>query len=78
MTFASEQVLNSKDIADLCKRNLCIRKFSFSVIQVAAVLQLHVTGGVNIYLYLHVSILAPVYPVCVISSLRPSKNTVMC
>ena len=64
MTSTSEQFLKTKDIVDLCRVDFCISKLfiQFSVIQVAAV---RASQVVLTYIYMNVSLLVPVCPVCV-------------
>lgn len=55
MTFKSEEFLNIKDIADLDKVSLYIKKLFID----------YKTGGPNKYLYMCAGILVLVSPVCV-------------
>ena len=63
MTSESEKFLKSKDIVDLCKVNFCISKLLIQCNTGSCCV--HITGGVNMYLYLYLRLLVPVCPVCV-------------
>ena len=73
MSSISEQFLKSKDIADLCKVNFCIKKLFIQCITGSCCA--HITGGVNIYLYVCVSTLVPVCPACVCLRVIPNQST---
>ena len=62
MTSTSEQFLKRKDIADLCKVNICINKL---LIQCnTGTCCVYITGGVNIYLYVCIRLMVRVSCVC--------------
>ena len=63
MTSISEYFLNNKDIVDLCIVNFYVRKLFIQCNTGSRCA--HITGGVNTYLYMCLSILVLVCPACV-------------
>ena len=76
MTSTSDKFLKSKDIVDLCKVHVCISKLFIQCNTGSCCV--HITGGVNIYLYVCKSIgfcfSCKYLSVCVISTQNTSKN----
>ena len=63
-TYTSGQFLKSKDIVHLCKVNFCISKLFTECNTVSCCVLM--TGGANMYLYVHLSLLVPVCPVSLV------------
>ena len=59
---------------DLCKVNFCISKLFIQFNTGSCCV--NITSGVNIYLYVCVSLLVPVYPVCIcVSDIKSEYHT---
>ena len=64
-------MLKSKDIVDLCSVNFCIIKLFIQCNTGSCCA--NITGSVNIYLYVYVSLFVPVYPVFVCLCVYPIR-----